>query len=440
MLFPLIDELATTDIVSVPPRVAVRDALRKMSQYKVRNVIVEEESGGYGLLTASDVVRLRFSQPGLDATISEAGYHPLPYIAKGSNLLDVIELFNDTHGYAAVIDESNRLFGIVSNTDILASLDPQSMLQRQHLRDLLRRHEVKRMPHDTPLGEVLASLVAQDDAVVVTDQDTGVGIVTTRDAIRLLQDGAVLADPVHVHMSVPLRTVTCDLTVGEAVAVMRDLNFKRLVVEDPQSRELIGIITQQDLIGVAYSRWAELMHHHALELREIIHVLEHKTARLEKIAATDPLTGMANRARFEELLRTEQERHCRLPMVPFSVLIADIDRFKHINDTWGHNQGDIVLRGVAQHIQGQLRHIDTLARWGGEEFAVLLPQTDLEAARLVAGRICRSLAQNVFERVGCVTASFGAAMYQTGESAAALLGRADEALYRAKRNGRNRIE
>jgi FOG: GGDEF domain len=133
--------------------------------------------------------------------------------------------------------------------------------------------------------------------------------------------------------------------VGEAVAAMRDLNFKRLVVEDPQSRELIGIITQQDLIGVAYNRWAELMHHHALELREIIHVLENKTARLEKIAATDPLTGIANRARFEELLLTEQERHCRLPAVPFSVLIADIDRFKQINDTWGHNQGDIVLRG-----------------------------------------------------------------------------------------------
>lgn len=149
---------------------------------------------------------------------------------------------------------------------------------------------------------------------------------------------------------------------------------------------------------------------------------------------------MANRTRFEELLLTEQERHSRLPTVPFSVLIVDADRFKQVNDTWGHNQGDIVLRGVAQHIQGQLRHIDTLARWGGEEFAVLLPQTDLEAAHLVAGRICRSLAQNVFERVGRVTASFGVAMYQTGESASALLGRADEALYCAKRNGRNRVE
>lgn len=440
MLFPLIDELATTDIVSVRPRVAVRDALQKMSQRKVRNVVVEEESGGYGLLTACDVVRLRFSQTGLDTAISEAGYHPLPYIAKGSNLLDVIELFDNAHGYAAVIDKSNRLFGIVSNTDILASLDPQSMLQRQQLRDLLRRHEVKKMPHDTPLGEVLASLVDQDDAVVVTDQGAGVGIVTTRDAIRLLQDEATLTDPVHGHMSVPLRTVTCDLTVGEAVAAMRELNFKRLVVEDAHSGELIGIITQHDLIGVAYSRWAELMHHHALELREIIHVLENKTARLEKIAATDPLTGMANRTRMEELLRTEQERHCRLPEVPFSVLVIDIDHFKRVNDTWGHNQGDFVLRGVAQHIQGQLRHIDTLARWGGEEFAALLPQTNLEAARLVANRICRSLAENVFEHTGRVTASFGVAMYQTGESIPSLLGRADEALYRAKRNGRNRVE
>src|SRR3569623_2282542 len=87
MLFPLIDELATTDIVSVPPRVAVRHALQKMTQHKVRSVVVEEASGGYGLLTASGVVRLRFSQLGLDTTIGDAGYHAHPYIAKGRKLL-----------------------------------------------------------------------------------------------------------------------------------------------------------------------------------------------------------------------------------------------------------------------------------------------------------------------------------------------------------------
>jgi diguanylate cyclase (GGDEF)-like protein len=440
MFFPLVDELATTDIVSVPARVAVRDALQQMSQHALRNIVVEETSGGFGLLTASDVVRLRFSMPSLDIAISEAGYHPLPSIAKGSGLLDVIELFDGPHGYAAVVDATGSLFGIVSNTDILGSLDPQLMLQRQQLRDLLRRHAIKKLPHDAPLGQALALLVDSDDAVIVLDRGTAVGIVTTQDAIRLLHDGVALTDPLHLHMSSPLHAVTYDLTVAEAVSTLREKHFKRLVVQDPANREVIGIITQQDLIGVAYSRWADLMRHHAQELREIIEVLERKTVRLEHLAATDPLTGVANRTRFEALLLDEQQWHDRSPAMPFSVLLFDIDHFKQINDTWGHNRGDIVLKSIAQHAQRYLRQTDVLARWGGEEFAVLLPQTDLAAARGIAERICTSLAYTEFEQVGCVTASFGVAVHQAGESGAALLGRADDALYRAKRNGRNRVE
>jgi PleD family two-component response regulator len=170
------------------------------------------------------------------------------------------------------------------------------------------------------------------------------------------------------------------------------------------------------------------MRHHEQELREIIGMLENKTARLEQIAATDLLTGAANRARFEERLLAEQQRHDRAPGIAFSVLLFDVDRFKQINDAWGHAQGDLVLKGIVQQVNSLLRTIDTLARWGGEEFAVLLPQTDAAQA------------QADFGKVGQVTASFGVAECQAGEAAAALLERADGALYRAKRNGRNRVE
>jgi diguanylate cyclase (GGDEF)-like protein len=440
MFFPPIEELATTDIVSVPAGVSVNEALQRMAQRKVRVIVVEEAAGGFGLLTAPDLVKLRFSQPSLESPIGAAACHSLPCITKGKNILDVLDQFDSTLGYAAVVDECGRLHGIVSNTDILGSLDPQLMLQRQYLRDLLYRHEVKKTPHDTPLGEVLAQLVESDDAVIVIEQDKGVGIVTTQDAIRLLQNNVPLTDPVRLHMSAPLHTVTYDLTVGDAVATLREKHFKRLVVEDTQSGEVIGIITQKDLIGVAYSRWADLMRHYALELREIINMLERKTARLEQIAATDPLTRAANRARFEELLHAEQQRHNRAPATPFSVIMFDIDHFKQVNDTWGHSQGDLVLKGLVQHVQRRLRRIDTLARWGGEEFAVLLPQTGGAEAFTVAEKIRQSLAQLEFEQVGRITASFGVAMYETGESAAELIGRVDDALYRAKRNGRNRVE
>lgn len=439
MFFPPIEELATTDIVSVSDDVYLSEALRQMAERKVRDIVIRRESGGYGLLTAPDMVQLRFSLPSLEIAVGRVSCRPLPSIAKGHNILDVLDQLDGSQGYAAVVDTHGALFGIVSNTDILSSLDPQLMLQRQHLRDLLHRHEIKKTPHDTPVGQVLGQLVEADDAVIVLKQGQGVGIVTTHDAIRLLQSDVPLTNPIYLHMSTPLHTVTYELTVGEAVATLREKHFKRLVVEDAGSGEIVGIITQRDLIGVAYSRWADLMRHHALELREVINVLERKTARLEQIAATDPLTGAANRARFEELLRAEQQRHERARDIPFSVIMFDIDRFKQINDRWGHNEGDLVLKEVVQQVRSRLRTIDALARWGGEEFVVLLPQTDLAEARMVAEKLCHSLAQVRFGLVGPVTASFGVAMGRLGESGAALLGRADDALYRAKNQGRNRV-
>jgi diguanylate cyclase (GGDEF)-like protein len=439
MLFPQIEELATTGIVSVREDAPVSTALQQMARCKLHTIVVEEASGGFGLLTAPDLVRLRFALPSLDIAIRDVGYHRLSCIEKGKNILDVLDAFENGHGYAAVVDGSGTLFGIVSNTDILGSLDPQLMLQRQCLRDLLHRHKIKQASHDALLGDVLANLVELDDAVIVVKAGKRVGIVTNYDAIRLLQNEVSLNDPVARHMSSPLHTVSVDLTVGEALATLRELHFKRLVVED-SSGEVVGIITQNDLVGVAYSRWADLMRHHEQELREIIGMLERKTARLEQIAATDPLTGAANRARFEERLLAEHRRHDRAPGIPFSVLLLDIDRFKQINDTWGHLQGDLVLKGIVQLVQSQLRNIDTLARWGGEEFALLLPQTGAAEARAVAEKTHHALAQAEFGKVGRVTASFGVATCQAGESGAALLERADDALYRAKRNGRNRVE
>ncbi|MDT3707790.1 MAG: CBS domain-containing protein [Thiobacillus sp.] len=188
MLFPQIDELATTGIVSVREDAPVSAALKQMARCKLRTIVVEEASGGFGLLTAPDLVRLRLALPSLDIAIQDVGYHRLSCIAKGKNILDVLDAFENSHGYAAVVDGSGGLYGIVSNTDILSSLDPQLILQRQCLRDLLRRHEIKQARHDAPLGEVLPNLVELDDAVIVVKSGKRVGIVTTYDAIRLLQN------------------------------------------------------------------------------------------------------------------------------------------------------------------------------------------------------------------------------------------------------------
>lgn len=161
---------------------------------------------------------------------------------------------------------------------------------------------------------------------------------------------------------------------------------------------------------------------------------------LADFAYTDALTGIANRRAFDRRLTLDEFLGRKGPL---GVIIADIDHFKSINDSFGHDAGDAVLVAVAQLIQNELRETDLVARHGGEEFAILLPATDLAAARMTAERIRERIAAMAFSFAGqkiAVTASFGLAVAGDGRGRKTLVTAADTALYRAKSLGRNRVE
>jgi diguanylate cyclase (GGDEF)-like protein len=165
----------------------------------------------------------------------------------------------------------------------------------------------------------------------------------------------------------------------------------------------------------------------------------HHVARRE--ASTDELTGLVNRRRFMEALDGEIARTQR-GGARLSVLLADLDDFKRINDRFGHPAGDEALRTFASLLRASLREVDTAARLGGEEFAVLLPETDLEGALVLAERLRRHVgAHAVLLHDGepvHLTTSIGVAEYQSGPRDE-LLQHADEGLYRAKQEGKNRV-
>jgi diguanylate cyclase (GGDEF)-like protein len=160
---------------------------------------------------------------------------------------------------------------------------------------------------------------------------------------------------------------------------------------------------------------------------------------LQRLATTDALTGLRNRRAFDAFAAHEINRAERTGDA-LSIILFDIDYFKQINDNFGHHIGDEVLIGLAQLIGGRLRASEILARWGGEEFIMLLPQTDIENAVHLAGVLRRLMEANEFPQVGKVTASFGVTQFSRGDSMDSMLQRADTALYRAKENGRNRVE
>lgn len=160
---------------------------------------------------------------------------------------------------------------------------------------------------------------------------------------------------------------------------------------------------------------------------------------LEKQANTDALTGIYNRLKINKAMLTEISRAQRYGS-PLSVILFDIDQFKAINDNFGHLEGDKILKDMADLVSDNIREIDLFARWGGEEFMLLAPCLDLPQALTLAEKLRGLIAEYHFAIKRQVTASFGVATLQTNETPDHLTSRADQALYLAKQNGRNRVE
>jgi diguanylate cyclase len=169
--------------------------------------------------------------------------------------------------------------------------------------------------------------------------------------------------------------------------------------------------------------------------------LQHALARIHKLATRDDLTGLINRRHMEELAALEQRRAMRSGNLPCLCLL-DIDHFKRINDQHGHAAGDEVLRLFARHAMASLREIDVLARWGGEEFLVLLPETRPDEARAGFERLKRLLSRDdTWGAQAHMRVSFSAGLtaWRIGEPLRDALARADRALYQAKASGRDRL-
>lgn len=170
--------------------------------------------------------------------------------------------------------------------------------------------------------------------------------------------------------------------------------------------------------------------------------LRSANAELERLAREDSLTGLSNHRHFMEVLEREMERAARYRH-PLSVVMVDLDHFKQVNDTHGHAVGDVVLREAARALRSVCRDVDVAARLGGEELALLLPETDAAGARVVAERARERIAGTAHASADGasfrVTASFGVAAARPGSTGGLVLQAADEAMYRAKGAGRNQV-
>jgi diguanylate cyclase (GGDEF)-like protein/PAS domain S-box-containing protein len=196
-------------------------------------------------------------------------------------------------------------------------------------------------------------------------------------------------------------------------------------IQENGVRGLLGVIVDIDQERQVISMLQKKIHNVVLQKRKI-----------EAISSIDFLTGLHTRKFLDEALT----RHAATEEMPFSCVMFDIDHFKKVNDTYGHQVGDTVLKEVALIIKDCSREGDTACRYGGEEFVVLLPGNGLDRAVSIAERIRQRIAGKVCLPDGkCVTASAGCSEYAAGEDGFLVLQRADQALYAAKNSGRNRV-
>jgi diguanylate cyclase (GGDEF)-like protein len=208
-------------------------------------------------------------------------------------------------------------------------------------------------------------------------------------------------------------------------------------------RVAAGDFTQRvDFMGefaLAFNHMVVALDEARTELARRNEELQELAGKLEELATHDALTGVFNRRKLDEVMQAEIERTKRYGS-PLSLVILDADHFKRVNDRFGHEAGDQALVALAQELRAGIRAVDVLARWGGEEFIVLCPAIDLGEAAELAERLRAGAAALDLGPTGRLTISLGVAQYRVGEAMRELFGRADAALYRAKRRGRDRVE
>ncbi|MBS0309215.1 MAG: GGDEF domain-containing protein, partial [Proteobacteria bacterium] len=253
--------------------------------------------------------------------------------------------------------------------------------------------------------------------------------------IALRTAGRFVGHAVGKHRSVTL--LMCTIFLGVAAAstwriatVMWAPLMTNLLTQDTGYQVMILIAA---MLAFSLSFCVLLLTHIRIE-----EDLEAARANAEHAALIDALTSLWNRRHFEAEALREIERANRYGQ-PASLVLFDIDHFKQVNDNFGHLAGDAVLRQIADIMRSTMRASDLICRWGGEEFAILLP-TSMENALSATEKLRRAIDVATFPHGGKVTISAGCAQWGSGENLDAWSRRADQALYRAKANGRNRIE
>lgn len=418
--------IATKNVVMVDKSFTFEEVIDLMYKNNLIDVVVSDKnSNKYYILTIKEI--LQQNSFNFTDKIDKIQLTEINQVSKDCLVGDAIKKFGVDFDYLGIVDEG-KMIGIVSKSDLIANYDPAELAQFEKIENFIFNNPVKFISAKTEMIDAIRLIGnKKDDCLIVQENGFSVGIITVKDILKIFVKKSDLKKPVGEYMTTPLETIPKEFTVKDTVEYLKNKHFKRAVVSDGEN--IIGILTQSDITRLIYNKWMDFS-------RKCIKIAEHATEYID-MAMTDSLTKAYNRNKFYEIINQEENRIKRYGTKGYSILICDVDHFKDVNDTYGHQVGDIVLKQVVDVIKKHIRKVDFVFRWGGDEFVILLLQTDLPNAMIVANKIQNSIKNSNFLIVGNISCSIGVSSYDNDKSVEDVIQRADEALYISKKNGRD---
>ncbi len=301
MFFPTLGLIATTNVITVDIHSTIQDALNQMHKHNHRSIIVVNQTLHH-IISTKDIIRLKLEGVSFATPLSQITLRPLPIIDKESNIVNALNLTNDIDEHICVCNADGSLYGLVTNSDIVASVDPQVILDSLQIATIFeKKYGYKSFSPDTPMDEILGFMKdSLSDCVIIQEKGEAVGILTSKDVLRFIGDELHETIKASQIMSTPVDTLNQTASINEGLEYLRKRPYKRIVVTDDDGH-VTGIVTQQDLISRTYLKWSQLMQDHFKQFEEITQILQQKNQHLTQLATKDLLTDIHNRHMFVEL-------------------------------------------------------------------------------------------------------------------------------------------
>lgn len=439
-MMPTVEDICVKEVVTAGFDSTVEEAVKQMAKSNVRSVIINDtDAQEYYIFTTSDAIEYKIRNLSLQTKLKDVILQRAQKVDAKVNVLEIIDQDEINNEYLVVVHE-NKIMGILSQSDIINNIDPKILMQRQTIGNLLLQYTpVSVYKDEAAINTIKLMKYKHIDAVIIIDDNhKPAGIFTTKDFLNIMDKDLDLNVPIHKYMTSPLLTVPDTIKIYEALEFIKEKHFKRIVVTN-EDGEISGVITQSELLRIVNNKWLEIIKEKGQKLSKDNETLLKKAENLEKKASTDFLTQLNNRRKFNSLIEYEITQIKRYNDRDLSIIVFDIDGFKYINDNFGHDTGDKILQTIAKITKISIRNSDIACRWGGEEFAIALSETNIEDAILVAEKLRATIENHIFAEELRITCSFGISQYHSDDTYHSLFKRADEALYRAKNTGKNKV-